>query len=283
MCRKFALAAALIAACWTARASAADTPSSPAAKPAAPAGSAAPAPPRKASPEQRAQAERLDPLARATFWAREADVDPTDAAAGVRLAAALRALGQYAEAVQSAQRVLLSQPDNVEALLEVARAYVSQGQGFYAIEPAKHAQTLAARDWRTLSLLGVAYDQVHRDADAAAAWTQALGLSPDNPAILSNMAMAQAARGDAAGAETLLRRAVAQPGASLQVRENLTLVLGLQGKLAEAETLLRQNLPPEQAEANLAYLQAIAPHAAAQQTQAAPPARTWDAVKGAGG
>ena len=288
ICRHPALAAtAVIAAALTplaARAvdAAAQAPTPSAAQAAAKPPVAAAAPPRKASAEQRAQAERLDPLARAAFWAHEIDVDPADATAGVRLAAALRALGQYPEAAQSAQRVLTAQPDNLDALLELARAFVGQGQGFYAIDPAKHAQTLAAGDWRPLSLLGVAYDQIHRNDDAAAAWRQALALSPDNPAVLSNMAMALAAQGDAVQAETLLRRAVAQPGATLQVRENLTLVLGLQGKLAEAEALLRQNLPPEQAEANLAYLQAIS----SRETAVSPatiPARSWAAVKGAGG
>jgi Flp pilus assembly protein TadD len=283
-CRKPArVAIALIAlALAPAAAGAADAPSKTVNATAAPAAPATPPAPRKATPEQRAQADRLAPLARAAFWAHEVDVDPADAVAGVRLAAALRALGQYAQAAQSAQRVLTVQPDNLDALLELARAYVGQGQGFYAIEPAKHAQTLAARDWRPLSLLGVAYAQVRRDADAQVAWTQALVLSPDNPAVLSNMAMARAAQGDAAGAEALLRRAVAQPAATLQVRENLTLVLGLQGKLAEAETLLRQDLPPEQAEANLAYLQAIASRPAAGGPAAAPP-RNWESLRGAGG
>ena len=285
ICRNPALAATAVIAAALAplAARAADAaaqsppPSASAKAPAAPA-----APPRKATVEQRAQAERLDPLARAAFWAHETDADPADATAGVRLAAALRALGQYPEAAQSAQRVLTAQPDNLDALMELARAFVGQGQGFYAIEPAKRAQALAARDWRPLSLLGVAYEQIHRNDDAAAAWRQALALSPDNPAVLSNMAMALAAQGDAAQAETMLRRAVAQPGASLQVRENLTLVLGLQGKLAEAETLLRQNLPPEQAEANLAYLQAISSRAPAASPATAP-ARSWETVKGAGG
>jgi Flp pilus assembly protein TadD len=290
ICRNAALAAtALIAAALAPLAAqAADAAAQPQPQPLSaaqvpaktPVGPAAPS--RKATAEQRAQAERLDPLARAAFWAHETDVDPADATAGIRLAAALRALGQYAEAAQSAQRVLTAQPDNLDALLELARAFVGQGQGFYAIEPAKHAQVLAARDWRPLSLLGVAYDQIHRNDDAAEAWRQALALSPDNPAVLSNMAMALAAQGDAAQAEALLRRAVAQPGATLQVRENLTLVLGLQGKLAEAEALLRQNLPPEQAEANLAYLQAISSHEPAASPSTTP-ARSWEAVRGAGG
>ena len=60
-------------------------------------------------------------------------------------------------------------------------------------------------------------------------------------------------------------------------------MLGLQGKMAEAEKLLRQDLPPAQADANLAWLQ--------QQTQgaktpaastAAPINRSWDSLKSAG-
>jgi len=42
------------------------------------------------------------------------------------------------------------------------------------------------------------------------------------------------------------------------VRQNLSLVLGLQGKLDEAEKIQRQDLPPELADANMAYLRTAA-------------------------
>jgi Flp pilus assembly protein TadD len=164
--------------------------------------------------------------------------------------------------------VLVIQPDNQDAMLELARAHLAAGKGFHAIEPLRKAQAMSPRDWRILSLLGVAYDQVSRGAEAEAVWTQALALSPNNPAVLSNQAMHFAAAGDVVRAEQLLRVAVAQPGATIRERQNLTLVLGLQGKLAEAEQLIRQDLPPEQAEANLAYLRAAAGGAG----------RSWDQV-----
>jgi Flp pilus assembly protein TadD len=78
-------------------------------------------------------------------------------------------------------------------------------------------------------------------------------------------------------AETYLRQAVAAPGATAQERQNLALVLGLQGKIAEAEPLLRRDLPPDVANANLAYLR----EAAAPGVQAAPASRTWGALGGA--
>jgi Flp pilus assembly protein TadD len=236
----------------------------PAAAPAAPAkpAPAAPAPPKKATPQQRAEADRLDPLARAAFWAGEVSLDPRDTDAGIHLAAALRGLGRNAEAAQTAQQVLVVDPSNQGALMEEARAFVAAGQGFYAIEPLGKLGGANARDWRVLSLLGVAYEQVSRLDDAQAAWKRALELSPDNPAVLSNLAMHDAAAGRSADAEALLRKAAAQPGAGLQVRQNLALILGLEGKLAEAETIQRQDLPPALADANIAYLKAASTSAA---------------------
>src|SRR5208283_5818784 len=99
---------------------------------------------------ERAEAERLEPLARAAFWAREVNRDPTDVEAGVRLAAALRALGQYTQAAQAAQAVLVTAPDNKDALMEIGRAYTAQGQGFYAIEPIKRLAALSPKDWQPL-------------------------------------------------------------------------------------------------------------------------------------
>ena len=246
--------------------------------PAKPAPEAAPEPPRKASPEERAEAERLEPLARAAFWANEFSHDPRDAQAGVRLAAALRALGRNDEAASAAEQVLVVEPSNRDALLESARGHLASGQGFYAIDPLNRLRALDPKDWRYVSLLGVAYEQVSRNDDAETAWRQALQMSPDNPAILSNLAMHYAARGQSSEAEQLLRQAAALPSATIQVRQNLALILGLEGKLAEAEKLERQDLPPELADANMAYLRAASagPHAlaAAGATTAGPIAAT---------
>jgi Flp pilus assembly protein TadD len=242
--------------------------------------------PQKASPEQRAAAQRLDPLARAAFWQHEAAIDPKDPDAGLGLAVALRQLGRNDEAADSAERVLLFAPKNEDALLESARDHIAAGHGFYSIAPLKEAEALYPKDWRPVSLMAVAMEQDERPDEALAAYDHALKLSPNNPAILSNFALFQAQRGKVAEAEALLRQAVAQPTATAQERQNLALVLGLQGKLAEAEGLMRQDLPPEVADANLAYLKGayarggapIAPTPSAPQPTNAPP-RTWGSVQ----
>lgn len=213
--------------------------------------------PAKASAEQRAEADRADPLTRATFWNREFDLDPTDIEAGLKLAAALRAIDQPDAAADAAQKIVLQQPDNIDALLEVGRDRIAQGQAFYGISALEKAQSLAPSDWRAPSLLGVAYEQVGRIDDAWAAYQRALSLSPANPSILSNLAMFHVARGETAEAETLLRQAASDPRSGIQVRQNLAFVLGLEGKLDEAERLMRRDLPPEIADNNLAYLKAM--------------------------
>ena len=230
-----------------------------------------------ATAEQRAAYDRMDPLSRSVFWATQQEINPADAEAGVKLSRALREIGNNDQAVQAAGQVLLLQPDNVEALLEVGRAHIARGQAFYGIASLEKARGLAPNDWRPLSLLGVAYQQVRRTDDARAAWNEGLRLSPDNPDILANAAVALAGSGDAASAETLLRRAAARPDATLKTRLNLAMVLGLQGKMAEAEQILRRDLPPEAADRNLEWLRQRG-----QATAAAAPAetaRTWSSLQ----
>jgi len=235
----------------------------------------APAAPRQlASAEVRAAYERSDALSRSVFWTDQADIDPRDPVAGVKAAAALREMGQYDQAAETAQAVLVVQPGNVDAMLEVGRAHIARGQAFYGVAVLEQARNANPGDWQAWSLLGTAYEQVRRPDDARAAWAQALAVSPENPAVLTNMAMSAMTRGDAGTAEPLLRRAAAQPGASLKVRLNLAMVLGLTGKIDEAEQMLRRDLPPEAADANLRWLRDRAKDGSADQ------ARTWGSLQG---
>ncbi|CAN5163801.1 tetratricopeptide repeat protein [soil metagenome] len=230
--------------------------------------------PRKATPAQRAEVQRADPLTRMAFWSAEADRDGRDVEAAVALSQALRALGRYDEASDAAARILIVAPDSYDALMEAARANIARGQGFYAIEPARKAAALQPRDWRPPSLLGVAYEQAKRDDEALAAHRQAVALAPTEAAPLTNLAMHLASTGDLPGAEALLRKAAALPTATIQVRQNLALVVGLQGRLDDAEKLARQDLPPESVDNNLAWLRAA--------TGQSSSTRSWNAVKAGG-
>ena len=228
----------------------------------------------------RASYDRADALARSVFWSQEQQINPMDPVAGVKLAQALREMGQFDQAAETAQGILTVQPANIDAMLEVGRAHIARGQAFYGIAALEQARAAAPRDWRPLSLLGVAYQQVRRGDDARAAWNEALRLSPDNPDVLTNAAIARMGEGDAPSAEILLRRAAAQPGATLKVRQNLALSLGLQGKTAEAEQILRRDLPPEVADANLRWLAERTAGASVPVAETAGSARTWSSLQG---
>ncbi len=293
MCPKRVLAATVLipavlvmagpAAAWPfggkkdAQAPAAAAPATPAPAPAA---APQPAPVQvKATPAQRAEARRYEPLAAAAFWGREVDLDPRDVEASVALSQSLRSLGRHRDAAETIQAALIVDPNNLNALLEISRAWIGMNQGFYAIEPARKAASLAPRDWRPVGLLAVAYEQAQRDDEALAAHRQAVALAPDEPGALSNYGMFLAARGDLPGAETVLRRATASPRANAKVRQNLALVVGLQGRLPEAEALARQDLPPEMVASNLAWLKA----ALAKPGSTTAAGRSYQSVTGGGG
>jgi Flp pilus assembly protein TadD len=214
----------------------------------------------------------MDALARATFWSRDLEIDPRDVDGAIKLARSLRELARFDEAQAAAAQALVVAPRSVEALLESARDYIAAGQGFFAIDRCVKAGAVAPKDWRSFSLLGIALEQADRSAEALAAFNQALSLAPANPVTLSNLAMYYAAHGDVTRAETLLRQAVASPGAGARERQNLALIVGLAGRLDEAERLERQDLPPEVVANDLAYLRADAGDATS---------RSWETLSSA--
>ena len=68
--------------------------------------------------------------------------------------------------------------------------------------------------------------------------------------------MSFALEGNLKQAEASFRQADALPRSRSEprIRQNLALVVGLQGRFDEASKLASEDLPPEQVEANMAYL-----------------------------
>jgi Flp pilus assembly protein TadD len=112
-------------------------------------------------------------------------------------------------------------------------------------------------DWKTFSALGSAYDQLGRYADARNQYQRALQMQPNEMSVLNNMGMSYALEGNLAKAEQTLRQANQLPGSGAEprIRQNLALVVGLQGRFEESKEIASQDLPPQQVEENLAYLQ----------------------------
>ena len=108
-----------------------------------------------------------------------------------------------------------------------------------------------------MSAEGAILDQMGRQPEARALYQRALDLQPGEPTILSNMGMSYVLSGDLKKAESYLRTAANSPEADSRVRQNLALVVGLEGRFSEAEKIARQELSPDQAEANVAYLRTM--------------------------
>jgi tetratricopeptide (TPR) repeat protein len=142
------------------------------------------------------------------------------------------------DARQSGRRCVLARPDRRRRLLG-------------------RAVHLRRGDWTALSAYGVALDQIGEHARARELYDEALALAPDAVSVLSNKALSYALSGDLSRAAQILRRATANRRGDARVRQNLALVLALKGELQEAERLARSDLPPQIADQNVGFYQAL--------------------------
>lgn len=193
-----------------------------------------------ASRETRNNIETQELFAQAAFWSREHELNPGDLESSIKLAAAVRKLGNPRRAVEISQTARALYPRDPYLSAEFAAALIASEQAYAAIEPIDDALRIAPGYARLWSLKGAALDQ-QEDYDLARKhYARALKITPNDPNIMANVGLSYALSGNPDAAEQWLRRAVSIPGASQGVRQNLALVLQLQGKEAEAEKYSNQ-------------------------------------------
>ena len=178
-------------------------------------------------------------------------------AIGLDYAANLAKLGQTDQQIEVLKTVAASNPNDGALQSRVGKQVLAAGRAGEAIEILGRASKSPGADWKTFSALGSAYDQQGNHSLARESYQHALKLKPNEVTVMNNMAMSYSLEGKLPEAEKILSAAVQQPGVDLQprVRQNLALVVGLQGRFDEARQIASKDLPPEQVEANLAYLQ----------------------------
>ncbi|AVO47289.1 tetratricopeptide repeat protein [Phreatobacter cathodiphilus] len=182
---------------------------------------------------------------------------PTDTGNAIRYARALRATGQSAQAVAVLERTAIREPGNPVLMGEFGRALADVGRHDQALQVLGRAHRADQPDWRIVNVQASIYDQMGRPQEAQALYTDALKIAPGEPSILSNLGLSYALSRQLPQAEQALRQAAAHPQADKRVRQNLALVVGLQGRFAEAEEIARKDLPPAEAEQNVAYLRSM--------------------------
>ncbi len=179
---------------------------------------------------------------------------PGDKNAGLAYAQTLRALGQTSQAVAVLQSTAIANQKDNEVQAAFGKALAEAGQLEQAANVLASAHSPDRPDWRILSAQGTVADQQNDHEKAQGFYRQALSIAPNEPSVLSNLGLSFALSKQLTIAESTLRSAVAMPKADPRVRGNLALVLALQGKFAESEEVARRDLPPAEAEANIAYL-----------------------------
>ncbi|MFK7793369.1 MAG: tetratricopeptide repeat protein [Devosiaceae bacterium] len=191
----------------------------------------------------------------ANRWEQRYERDQNDRTAALNFAAALRALGRHDQAVAILRRAVVTHQGDRAVQAAYAKALTSAGRFEEALNVIGQAHSEARPDWQLLSAQGTILDQLGRHQEARASYAQALRIVPDEPTVLSNLGMSYVLEGNLVEAERTLRQAIANARqVDPRVRGNLALVVGLQGRFDEAMQIAQQDLPPQAAQANIAYL-----------------------------
>ena len=196
--------------------------------------------------------------------------NPRDKATIIYYAAALRAQGQADQAVAVLEDGLAIHKRDADIRVAYAKALTAAGRFQQALNVIDDTIDPASPDWNALSVKGAVLDQLGRNAEARNIYKQAMAIAPQEPSLYANLGLSYAMTNDLTAAERELRRAAGMRGAKSQIRQNLALIIGLQGRFDEAEAIFAAELPPDQVEANMAYIRALL----TQQNR-------WDLIKGA--
>lgn len=192
-----------------------------------------------ATREMRDNIETQELFAQAAFWSHEYDLNPTDLEATLKLAAAVRKLGNPGRAVEITQTSRTIHPRDPYLLAEHAAGLIADQRALDAIPVIDQGLRVTQGYGRLWSLKGAALDQMEDYEAARQNYNRALQITPNDPNVLTNLGLSHALSGDLNSAEMWLRRATTMPGAGGNTRENLAMVLQLQGRTEDAQRELR--------------------------------------------
>jgi Flp pilus assembly protein TadD len=183
--------------------------------------------------------------------------DPKNLRLGMAYAAQLKKLEQGGQVLQVLATLVQYHPQDQTLLTQYGRELLQAGQMDQAQDVLGKVIAQGSNDWKVFSAMGSALDQQSKYAEARDYYQRALKIAPGNVAVMNNLGMSYALEGNLKQAEKTLREASDLPAGKNEprVRQNLALVVGLQGRFDEARQIASTDLPPDQVEANMAYLQ----------------------------
>ncbi len=193
----------------------------------------------------------------ASHWGRLYSTDRKNAQYALKTAENLRFIGRYEDAERILRQSLRDHPSNSEMMEELAKTLIASGrlrEGAASLTQLAEAPGIPQQRVSKLrSAIGVAFDRAGKHEQAQASYGLALQADPLNAIALSNLGLSYALSGDLDLAERKLREALIAPNASVQVRQNLAMVLALKGDEGGAVRLAKQDLPPKLAARTINY------------------------------
>ncbi|MET1029202.1 MAG: pilus assembly protein TadD [Dongiaceae bacterium] len=183
---------------------------------------------------------------------------PDDETIVLAVARNLRFAGSAQQAAQVINARITKAGIKVPLLIELGKDYLAADQLNLAIPALEQVKGMAASDWEIYSALGVALDYQGEYQQAQQTYQAGLELSADNPELLNNYALSLAQSKQLNQAVTMLQKAIDQPAATAQMRQNLAMLLALKGDEDGAARLVRTDLPDDMAKNNIGYYQGFA-------------------------
>jgi Flp pilus assembly protein TadD len=213
-----------------------------------------------------------DYAAAANHYRNLVDRRPDDLEAILGLARNLRYSGHAKTAVEVLDASAATFGDAPTFVVERGKANLASGNVNEAINWLANARAKDEKNWEIHAALGIAYDLTEAFAKARESYDRALQLSKDNPVVLNNMAISAALAGDVERAIATLENAPPAARRSAQVRQNLALFYGIKGDMDKAEALAKMDLDEASVRNNLAvfsrfHIRRPQPPAPATRTQ----------------
>lgn len=183
--------------------------------------------------------------------------NPRDKNTAIYFAASLRAAGQSAQAVAVMQQAIAYHPGDASVKVAYAKALSADGKFKQALRIIDETILPDRPDWNALMVKGAILDQIGQNGAARQIYQQALTIAPRQASLEANLGLSYAMTNELPKAEEHLRKAVKMPRSTVQIRQNLALIVGLQGRFDEARSIYAQVMPAEQVKANMAFIRAL--------------------------
>lgn len=150
-------------------------------------------------------------------------------------ASLLRRTGANTESLNILKTALSNGKNKGDILAEMGKTQLSMNNLHDAVISLETAIFQGSNSWATHLALGVSYDRRGEHLKAQRAYKLGLAGSPNNLMVLNNLALSYALEGSIEKGIEVLEKIARAPTATIQMRQNLALLHGLNGEIALAK------------------------------------------------